>query len=71
VKILSLRSRHCSEEEEFQFETIASLKAELLVIDSGFIQSSFPSHFQIISKDSAVQVADKKRGRFSCFSFFT
>jgi chromosome segregation ATPase len=74
VKILSLRSRHCSEEEEFQFETIASLKDELLVIDSGFIQSSIPSHFQIISKDSAVQVdcvADKKKGRFSCFSFFT
>lgn len=77
VKILSLRSQHCSEEEEFHFETYESLRDELLIIDSAFIQTARPSLHPCPGKefkDSSIQVdqfPDPKKPRYSCFSFFT
>ena len=77
VKILSLRSQHCSEEEEFRFDTYESLRDELLIIDSAFVQTARPSLQPACTKefkDSYVQVdqfPDPKKPRYSCFSFFT
>ena len=63
------------EEEEFHFDTLESLKDEVFYIDSNFLHTTRPSLHKIrCSKDMSVQVdvvLDRKKSRYSCFSFFS
>lgn len=78
VRLLSLRSVKGSEDEDeqsFQFDTLESLKDEVYYIDSNVFHSKHASAHKIRSlKDSSVQVEillERKKSRYSCFSFFS
>lgn len=69
-----------NEENDYKFDTFESLRDEIVVLNSDFpISSRISVKPKVLCKEAAVQyewkcsevVETKRRGRFSCFSFFS